>query len=114
MTLTVIRDNHQQGISVDGQKWAGIQLTTAHLLGYHNDTGCLSGAPNAGNREEFIESYEEVVRLSDARRLNEQFFCDKLSMNVVEIPSRLKGCVSKSKERFVSFGMSTFFHEPSW
>lgn len=72
-------------------------LTSAHLLGNHNNSGCLRCSPDSRNGEELPESSKEVVGLGQTGFLNQKLLKIQLGMDIVQIASRLKRNTSQSK-----------------
>ena len=72
-------------------------LTSAHLLGNHNNSGCLRCSPDARNGKELPESSKKVVGLGQTGFFNQKLLKIQLSMNIVQIASRLKRNASQPK-----------------
>ena len=65
------------------------KLTSAHLLGNHDNSRGLSGTTNTGDSEKLNESGEEVVRLDQTGLHQQGTLMLKLGMNKVDISSSL-------------------------
>jgi hypothetical protein len=74
-------------------------LTSAHLLGNHDDTACLRSTSDSRNGEQLAESREEVVSGAQADFSSDDLFLAEESVSIVKIASSLEWIPSKTDER---------------
>lgn len=90
-----------------------LSLTTAHLLSDHDNAGSLNCTPVSWNCKQFEEASEEVVSLCEPLLFDEHFFSNQLSVDVIEIPSRLERGGPKPQQGLVGFVVLVLLHKPA-
>lgn len=95
------------GLFEDRRRVKCDDVDPTHLLRQHHDEGRQRGPSHPGNGEKFDEA-GDVIPIAD----DVGFFHD-LSMDIVEIPSRLERSISKPAKRFICVGVPTLLDIPS-
>jgi hypothetical protein len=88
-------------------------LTSAHLLGNHDDTGSPGCAPNSRHAEELDEAREHVVRNFEAGFLDHDDLLLEQSVDIVQVTRSLEGGVSETEEGFPGLVVLALLEEPT-